>query len=376
MLGKHGIWFSVAAILITIGVACARENAGETAVCDFTAQTAVTVIIHNESGEPQRLVNVRYRLDGSPWQSLPEVVNEQAVLRDGPGTYQIRLEKPGYKTGEITVVVGETEAESCQVAAETVTVPLALAVCPNVEPAQLEVEIVSESEAVVVTAVTPGIGNQQLTCARPEAANCSHYTLPLTNNGLYKISVTGLAGVGPMSVVGDVISYTLRTSQMTLRQESVNRTITHTGANSLEATFDVSPDEIGCPLVDFRSLTTQVEPDVTSGEPFPDLEVGLQSNLMITDLGGESCRAVPQPYPVHFEAILPIGTPLSEAGVFTLHNNEWLAASCEIQDGRFLCTASYPNPFVGQPFAYKVIAASEEYVGTSLPFDNLCLIFE
>ncbi len=47
-----------------------------------------------------------------------------------------------------------------------------------------------------------------------------------------------------------------------------------------------------------------------------------------------------------------------------------------VGNGRFLCTALYPNPFIGQPYAYKLVVGTEETIGTSLPFDNLCLIFE
>lgn len=316
---------------------------------------------------------MRYRLDDGPWQSLPEVVNEQVSLRDGPGTYQIRFEKPGYTAEEITVVVNEPADESCQVAAETVTLPMTLAVCPNNEPALLAVEIVSESEEVVVTAVSPKSGVQPLTCTQSDGINC---TLPINDVGSYTLTVDGLDGVGPMLVANGTISYTLRTSQITLRQENVDRNLTLSGANSLDATFNVSSDEIGCPLADFRSLTTQAEPDINGAAPFPGMTVAQQNNLTITDTGAEACQADPEPYPVRYEATLPVGTPLDEVGVFTFQAGDWQAADCELRNGRFLCTALYPNPFIGQPYAYKLVVGAEETIGTSLPFDNLCLVFE
>jgi hypothetical protein len=106
------------------------------------------------------------------------------------------------------------------------------------------------------------------------------------------------------------------------------------------------------------------------------LAIELQNNLMITDLGAEACQAIPEPYPIRYEALLPAATPLSEVSVFTLLEGDWQAVNCELRNGRFLCTATLPNPFIGQPYAYKVVAAGEEYIGTSLPFDNLCLVFE
>ena len=373
MMRNLWLWFVAVMVLMAFGVACGRDDVVETAVCNFTDQTAVTVNIRNEKGEPQRLVNVRYRLDDGPWQPLPEVVNEQVILHDGPGTYQVRFEKPGYTAEEITVVVAEAADGSCQVAEETVTLPMALAVCPNSEPAQLEVEIVSESEEVVVTAVSPRTGHQPLTCTQAEATSC---TLPLNNIGSYTLTVDGLAGVGPMLVANEAISYTLGTSQITLRQQNVDRSLTLTGANSFSASFTVTSDEIGCPLADFRSLTTQVEPDINGAEPFPGMKIAQQTNLIITNLGAEACQAAPEPYPMYYEAILPLGIALDEVGVFTLLDGDWQEVDCEISNGRFLCTALYPNPFIGQPYAYKLVAAGEEYIGTSLPFDNLCLVFE
>lgn len=367
------LWFAAVTILAIAGAACRGSEQIETAACNFTDQMAVTVNIQNENGEPQRLVNVRYQLNDGPWQALPEVINEQVILREGPGTYRIRLEKPGYTAEEITAVVAETADGSCQVAEETVTLPMALAVCPNSEPALLDVEIVSESDELVVTAVSPKSGSQPLTCTQTDALHC---TLLLNDSGSYKLTVDGLNGLGPMIVANKAISYTLRTSHITLRQASVDHSLTVTGANSLDATFNVLPDEVGCPLADFRSLTTQVEPDINGNDPFPELAIGQQNNLTMTDLGAEACQAAPEPYPVLYEATLPVGTLLDEVGVFTLQAGDWRAASCELEDGRFLCTAIFPNPFIGQPYAYKVVAAGEETVGTSLPFDNLCPIFE
>lgn len=370
------MWILASTVLLVLVAACRGSEETETAVCNFSDQTAVSVNIRNERGEPQRLVNVRYQLNDGPWQVLPEVVNEQVILRDGPGTYQIRFEKPGYTAEAITVVVKEPADESCQMAAEAVTLTMALAVCPATEPALLEVEIESDSDNLEVTAVTPKSGSQPLTCTEPDTTSCTRYSLPLNEIGSYTLTVDGLAGLGPMFVANEAISYTLGTSQITLRQENVAHTLSLTGANDLDATFNVSLDEIGCPLADFRSLTTQVAPDINGADPFPGFRVAQQNNLVITDLGSEACLAAPEPYPVLYEATLPIDTPLDDVGVFTWQAGDWQEANCEISDGRFLCTAIFPNPFIGQAYAYKVVAAGEEYIGTSLPFDNLCLIFE
>ncbi|MBK7893972.1 MAG: hypothetical protein IPJ90_03610 [Anaerolineaceae bacterium] len=85
---------------------------------------------------------------------------------------------------------------------------------------------------------------------------------------------------------------------------------------------------------------------------------------------------MPQPYPVRFEAELPNGTPLANVSVQTFSAGEWEAAECAVVDGRFLCTATILNPLLNQPYAYKIVAGDDEYTGSSLPFDNLCLLFE
>ncbi|MEZ4591041.1 MAG: hypothetical protein R3D55_07840 [Chloroflexota bacterium] len=366
-------WLMAGILLAGLVAACSGVEATDTAVCDFTNQTAVTLNLRDENGDPQRLVRVSYSLNGGPWQDLPEVVNETAVLRDGPGTYQIQVEKPGYAPNEITVVVPEPAAGSCELVAETAVLPMSRAVCPDMNLANLEVEIVAEGENVTVTAVAQPGGVQTLTCTAGTATNCS---LALPGTGQLLLTAEDLGGIGPMQINDGIVGYALRDSQLTLRQNNVDRTVTLSGAESLSAVLDVALDEVGCPLADFRTLEVQAVPDVASGEPFPRLSVEQQNDLMITDLGNEACFSDPIPYPVWYEAILPAGTPVADVGVFTWQNERWQAADCALTDGRFLCEATLPNPFVGQPYIYKVVVGDQEEVGTSLPFDQLCLVFD
>ena len=370
---RNGWIWLVMVGLVGLVAACGGQTSPPVTECDFGTQTAVTLNILDENGEPQRLVRVEYRLDDGSWQALPESVNEQAVFQEGPGTYQFRLEKSGYAPEEFVVVAEEATDGSCQITSQTVAVAMSPIVCPATEPAFLEISVAAESEAVAVTAVTPD-GRQELTCA-PGGA-CQQFQLPLSRSGSYTIDVTGLAGVGPMTVAAGLITYPLRPSDVTLRYANIERTLSLSGADSVHLELAVTADEVGCPLADFRTLTAQPEPDVTSGEPFPELGVSQVNNLLMTDLSAPECTAVPQPYPVTFEASLPGGTPVDEVSVFAFAEGAWQVAECGVEDGRFLCTAVLPNPLIGQPYAYKIVAAGEEMVGTSLPFDSLCIVFD
>lgn len=359
--------------LVGLAAACGEQASSIVTECDFGGQTAVTLQITDENGEPQRLVRVEYQLDDGPWQALPESVNGQAVLRDGPGTYHIRLEKPGYVFAERTVVVADTG--SCQLTAETVEVALARAVCPNTEPTVLEIEVASDSEAVEVTAVA-GTTRQDIQCTDADDANCHRYALPLNREGSYTIKVAGLAGLGPMMVVDGLITYQSRTSQVTLRQNNVSQSVSLPGAESASLNLTVAADEIGCPLADLRTMTALPEPDPASDEPFPKLTIFQQNNLLMTDLSVPECGAAPQPYLMTYEVSLPNGTPLRTVSASVLTGQEWQDAECGVEDGRFVCTAVVPNPLVGQPYAFKIVAAGKEYVGMRLPLDNLCLVFD
>lgn len=369
------IWRVIVA-LAGLAAACSGQPGSNVAECDFGGQTAITLNILDEKGQPQRLVRLEYRLDDGSWEALPESVNEQAVFQEGPGTYQFRLEKSGYAPEEFVVVAEAAADGSCRVTTQTVAVTMSPLVCPATEPVLLEIVVEAESEAVVVTAVSPATGQQEITCARSSDAACQQYELPLDRVDSYTLDVTGLAGVGPMTVADGLITYPLRTSQVTLRQANVERSLSLPGAESVRIALSITADEVGCPLADFRSLTIQPEPDTTSDEPFPALGISQQNNLLMTDLSAPECTTVPQPYPVTFEASLPSGTPLAEVNVFVFVEGDWQAVECGVEDGRFVCTAVLPNPLVGQPYAYKIVAAGEEVVGTSLPFDSLCIVFD
>ena len=366
-------WLLVGLVLLLGLAACGGDALPDTAVCNFTEQTAVTLNLNDENGDPLRLVRVRYRVDDGPWQETPEHVNGTAVLRDGPGTYQIQVDKPGYAPNEITVVVPAPDVGSCELVGETAVLPMSQAICPDLSLANLEIEIAAPNQDLEVTAFSPTGGFQELACAD---AACQTYTLPLSGLAELTLNVTELGGFGPMQVEDGIVRYQLYDSHLTLRQNSLERSVTVNGADSLSALLNITRDEVGCPLADLRTLAVEPQPDVASSEPFPRLSVEQQNDLMITDLGNEICDADPVPYPVWYEAILPAGTRVADVGVFTWQNERWEAADCALEDGRFMCEASLPNPFVGLPYIYKVVVGEEEEIGTSLPFDTLCLVFD
>ncbi|MCA9919177.1 MAG: hypothetical protein KC445_14555 [Anaerolineales bacterium] len=367
------IGFWLLAGMIILAVACDRAEVVDIAVCDYTDQTAVTLDLLDENGDPQRLVRVSYRLNGGPWQDSPEIVNETAVLRNGPGTYQIRVEKPGYAPNEITVIVPEPDGAGCELAGETAVLPLALAICPDLSLANLEIEIAAPNQDLAVTAFSAAGGVQQLDCAD---AACQTYLLPLSGAGELMLGLDELGGFGPMQVEDGVVRYQRQNSQLTLRQNGLQSSATVSGADSLQALLDITLDEVGCPLADFRTLEIQTEPDDSSGEPYPRLHVSQLNSLTITDLGADACQASPQLLPVRYEAALPNGTTLADVSVQTSIGAGWQPAACSLEDGRFLCTALLPNPLINRPYAYKIVVGTEEAIGSSLPFDNLCMLFD
>lgn len=359
--------------LVVLAAACGGQASSTVTECDFGGQTAVTLQISDENGEPQRLVRVEYRLNNGAWEALPESVNERAVLQEGPGTYQFRLEKSGYAPEEFVVVAEAATDGSCQVTSQTVAVAMTPLVCPATELAFLEVAVAAEGEAVAVTAVTPD-GRQELTCVPGD--DCQQFQLPLSRPGSYTIDVTGLAGLGPMTIEDGIVTYSLRPRQVTLRQSNVTQRLDLPGAESVSIQLMVAADEIGCPLAELRTMTSQTTPDPASDEPFPPLDIFQENNLLLTDLSVPECEAEPQPFLMTYEATLPNGTPLRTVSASVLAEAGWQTAECGVEDGRFLCTAVIPNPLVGQPYAFKIVAAGDEYVGMSLPLDNLCLVFD
>ncbi len=369
-----GLWLGL--VLLLGLAACRGDEVADTAVCDFTNQTAVTLNLLDENGDPARLVQLRYRVDDGAWQELPESVNGTAVLQAGPGTYQIHVETPGYAPDEITIVVPEPAAGSCTLVPETATLPLSLPVCPSVDLATLTIEIDSVSETVQVTAVANPGGVQSLTCDEETDGNCHSYSLTLPGAGELLLAVENLGGIGPMQINDGFVSYALNESQLALRQNSQQQSVTANGAHSLVASLSVTLDEAGCPLADFRTLETETDPNVNDDEPFPELRIVQLSNLTVTDMAATACQATPELFPVQFEAILPTGTALADVSVQVFADGDWQTATCEMANGRFLCSYTLPNPLIGQSYAYKVVADDEEYVGSSLPFDNVCLIFE
>jgi hypothetical protein len=74
---------------------------------------------------------------------------------------------------------------------------------------------------------------------------------------------------------------------------------------------------------------------------------------------------------------LPAGTRLADVEVvYQVGEEAWQTAECRFAAGQYLCTAQVLNPLVRQPFAIKALLQGKEYVGTQLPFDTVCLVFE
>ncbi|MBK8985007.1 MAG: hypothetical protein IPM39_02840 [Chloroflexi bacterium] len=357
-------------------IGCAAAEATPTPLpCDDAGQTAVTLTLLDDKNRPLDRVQVSYRVNGGPWQELPERVNGRAQIPGGGGGYDIRAAKPGYETGQAAVIVPAAIPTTCQVTSQRVSLQLATAVCPTT-PDPLTVQVIEPTgvQKLVLTAVMPGGQRQTLAC-QPDEGGCQRFTLPLNAPGAYQLVLDGLPSLGALSVTDGVIGYAWQPYVVELGYGQQMRRLAGEAANRLNLALNVESDEVGCPLPDLRGLTAVISPDLTTGEPYPPVSVNHQGGLTMTDLGAAECRARPVRTPVDFAITVPAGTPLADVALLYWLDGEWQSGVCQVTDGRLLCTAEYPNPLLAQPYAVKGVVGGKEYVATQLPFDTLCILF-
>ncbi|MCB8985406.1 MAG: hypothetical protein H6659_16365 [Ardenticatenaceae bacterium] len=354
--------------------ACAAAPAPTPVPCDDAGQTAVALTLLDENETAVDRVQVSYRVNGGVWQDLPERVNGRARIPGGGGGYEIRAQKPGYQTGETAVIVPAAIPPTCAVTTQSITLQMALAVCPtNPQPLTIQVKPAVGVEGVGVTAVTPN-GRDTLACETDENG-CQTFRLSLNKPGSYQLALEGLLSYGAPSVNQGVISYDLLPYEVDLRYGAQTRTLSGTGASRLDLDFAVAPDEVGCPLPDLRGLTAVADPDLSTGGPYPPVTIDQQGPLIMTDLAADECQGQPVVTPVDFALTVPTGTRLADVALLYWLDGDWQAGECAVRDGRLLCTAALPNPLLAQPYAVKAVVNGEEYINTQLPFDTLCILF-
>lgn len=377
MTGRSYFWLLIFFVgWWTTGCAATSPSQTPPAVCDVDeGQTAVSLTLLDDKEAPLERVTVRYRLNDGPWTPLPEAVNGRALIPGGGGAYQIRAEKTAYEAAETAVIVPAPLPPDCRVPTQPVTLRLAAAVCP-VEPEPLVIRLLAPETGadVRVTAVLPNGRNLTLTC-QPDGANCQTYQLPLTQAGAHQLILNGLPTTGSIFLEDGVLDYDWRPYELELTHGGQRQRLTGERVNRLTLDFPVAPDEAGCAQPDFRALTVATLPEPGSDAPFPDITVHQLGGLLMTDLSAEACQQPPVWTEVAFEVVVPAGTPLAEVSLLYGLDGRWQRGECGVENGRLLCRAQFPNPFINQPYAVKAVVAGQERIATQLPFSNLCIVF-
>jgi hypothetical protein len=373
MRGKLFVWLVIAlAVLGLAGYAALKPPA----VCDADEeQTAVFLTLLDDNDAPLERVAVRYRLNDNAWTALPEPVNGRAFIPGAGGVYQIQATKAAYETAEITVAVPAAEPPTCRVPTQSVALQLAAAVCPT-EPEPLTIQIASphEKESARVTAVMSGGRRLTLDCQSDEA-DCQTYQLPLTETGQRQLALDGLPAIANAFVEDGVINYAWAPYEVYLTHGRQTVRLAGERANSLTLDFTVVPDEAGCAQPDLQTLAVALLPEPDSDAPFPPLSGSHLGGLLMTDLSAEACRQPPEMKSVLYELTVPAGTPIDQVGLLYWLDEEWREGECDLENGRLLCAAQFPQPLIRQPYAVKALAAGEEYIITQLPFGTLCILF-
>jgi hypothetical protein len=373
MREKLLVWLLIA-LAVWGAVGCAPFGPADTCAVD-EAETAVFLTLLDDNEAPLARVAVRYRLDDGPWTALPEPVNGRAFIRGGGGVYQIEAAKAAYESAAATVIVPAAEPPACRVPTQSVTLQLAAAVCPT-DPEPLIIQIASphEKERVRVTAATPDGRRLTLDCQSDET-DCQTYQLLLAETGSYQLALDQLPAIDNVFVAEGVINYTWAAYEVYLKHGQQTVRLAGERASRLTLDFAVIPDEVGCAQPDLQTVTVALLPEPDNGRPFPPLSGNHLGGLLMTDLNAEACRQPVEVKSVLYELTAPAGTPIDQVGLLYWLDGDWREGECGLENGRLLCAAQFPQPFIGQPYAVKALAGGEEYIITQLPFDTLCILF-
>lgn len=362
-------------VLVLTGAACHEETATTVPACPESDEPAVVLSLEDEANQALNGALLRYRVDGGPWQPWPERTGEQTVIRGGPGTYELELDRTGHESVSATVVVAEEAADACRASTQTITLQMARIPCPEA-PAPLLIAVSAPGAAREATVTLPQTGRQTLRCDADEGGGCRQYALPVEELGAYELILDELPGLGPMQVVDGVATYDSPPLEVRLDHRGRQETFDLSGAESATLTFPVRLDEANCALADLRTAEAVVEPDLASEESWPPLAVYYEGDLMMTDLGAAACQSEPTPTLLPFGVDLPAGTRLEDVQVLVEFGAGWQMADCAFTAGSYQCQALVPNPLIDRPFAVRVRAGGEEATGMQLPFSGLCLIFD
>ncbi len=360
-------------LVVFIGLLAAACQTPETppAATPCGMDTAVTVTILDETNTRLDGVLVSYRVNGGEWVAYPERVNGRVTLTSITGTYQIRAQKPGYRTTETIVPLA---AFSCEGEPALTTMILPAAQCP-VTPHPLLIQLPpAGSPQLHATHADPRAGGSRdraLTCQEQDDHGCRQYALPLQQGdvGNFSLEIEGLPDIGDMEVVDGVVSYATAPYDLTLTQGNRQQSFALAAAESATLTLPVERDEVGCPLVDLTAVT------LTTTSAYPEPGVYLAGNLLMTDLSAEVCQQTPVLSDITYSMKLPPGTRLEEAQMIYWRDEAWVTGECRLEDGQYLCTAQLPNPLINQFYSVRAVVNGIEHIGTQLPFSNLCMVF-
>ncbi|GIK57956.1 MAG: hypothetical protein HND44_20115 [Chloroflexi bacterium] len=337
---------------------------------DDTAQsgfgTAVTVTLLDETNTRLEGVQVSYRVNGGEWVAYPERVNGRVTLTGATGTYQIRAQKPGYRTTETIVPLA---AFSCEGEPALTTIILPTAQCP-VSPHPLLIQLPPAGSPHLHAGTGEGHA-RALTCQEQDGHGCRQYALPLQQGdaGNFSLEIEGLPDIGDMEVVDGVVSYATAPYDLTLSQGNRQQTFDLAAVASATLTLPVERDEVGCPWVDLTAVT------LTTTTAYPEPGVYLAGNLLMTDLSAEVCQQTPILSDITYSMKLPPGTHLEEVQMIYWRDEAWVTGECRLEGGQYLCTAQLPNPLINQFYSVRAVVNGIEHIGTQLPFSNLCMVF-
>lgn len=356
----------VVLLVLLVMTACQRQEAAPPTATACRTNTAVTLTVLDENNTRLERVQVSYRVNDGDWMVYPERVNGRVTLDGGPGSYQIQAQKPGYQTGETTIPI---TAFTCGEEAVLTTLVLPYAVCPT-DPHPLLIQLPPGHTPQL--RARDGNGRERtLACQEQNNDGCLVYAWPLQQGdvGAFSLEIKGLPGVGAMQVVDGVVAYESTPFDLTLRQG--NRQQTFDLATSAAGTFSlpVDRDEVGCPLVDLTAVT------LTTTAAYPEPTVHLAGNLLMTDLGAAVCQQRPVLSDITYIMELPPGTHLEETQMIYWRDEAWVTGECRLENGHYLCTAQLPNPLINQFYSVRAVVNGQEYIGTQLPFSNMCMVF-
>jgi hypothetical protein len=366
----NNIIVATLSLLLLVTAACRTPESAISTPCP--TDTAVLLTLTDENKVVLDGVQVSYRVNGGEWQEYPERVNGRVTLSGGVGTYEIRAEKTGYEPAETVVPLAALAENSCETEAVTAVLTLPFAQCPTT-PRPLLIRLPANSSPVPLASAPDG-SFRSLTCRQTSDEVCQEYALPLEqgDEGNFSLAVMNLPETGTMQVIDGLVSYNYEPYELELTQGMRQKFINAAGVQGVLIELPVERDEVGCPLVDLTAVTYTSEP----GPYANTVSIDQTGDLLITDVAADECQQPPVLTNITYEVTLPEGTRLDEVEVIYWRDEDWVTAECRLENNQYLCTAQLPNPLLNQFYSTRARINGVEYIGTQLPFTNLCLFFD